>query len=236
MGYEHPYVAAGRALLAGESYDNRTNSGSIGVRPGEYDGVYIRGGRVYHAGPAGQSDGMPYGSRHDDVTDQCLTMARQDIERDRLMSLHPELYQALESVGYNIHYVQPTETGCTLHLADESVQAVRDALPQGYELRCCLDPGNLSRYEIGQVEKLPRFVGLCEHPVVWDGRGYYRRDPAGRQMAVFMDRSPYPCDQGHIVYGVSPCGDTIGFSGDGCPWTSATAEAAFRFGNGVPIR
>jgi hypothetical protein len=144
----HPYIAAGRAVLTGQHYDNRSTSGSVGCRPGEYDGVFIRDGRIYHAGPAGQDGGLPYGSRHDDVTDRCLAMARLDMERERLRGLYPALYESLDAVGYNTAYAVPTETGCTLHVSDERVQAIRDALPDGYEMRCVSDPSNYDRHEI----------------------------------------------------------------------------------------
>jgi len=74
--YMYPTEAAAAALLAGQSYDDRTTY-TIGMRAGCVDGVFIRDGRIWKTCPAGHADGRyPYGERTADVTEAAMALYR----------------------------------------------------------------------------------------------------------------------------------------------------------------
>uniref|UniRef100_A0A6M3JJW7 Uncharacterized protein n=1 Tax=viral metagenome TaxID=1070528 RepID=A0A6M3JJW7_9ZZZZ len=81
-------------------------------------------------------------------------------------------------------------------------------------------------------QEIEMIIGQAFYAVVWDGRGFYRRDPEGRRLFVFRAVSPYPDDNGEERYGVASTEDECVF-GDGAPWTTRRREHAFRFANGV---
>ena len=82
---------------------------------------------------------------------------------------------------------------------------------------------------------MAKIIGLCWHPVVWDGRGFYRRDPNGRRLVVFSDRSPFPDHSGCVGYGVAETAEEARFIEGESPWVAYAVEDAFAYGNGVAI-
>lgn len=80
--------------------------------------------------------------------------------------------------------------------------------------------------------KAHRVICRAVYPTVWDGSGFYRRVPSGTFKWVFVDRSPYPEDDGSFVFGVADSMEEAHFNESGAPWTTTSLVRAIHFANG----